>query len=113
MSQTKSFDAIASDWSVAMDQSRFEDALSLACAALELSIRERDPVLQKAASLFVSEAIAKNSGELYSQEDTHCSFCARTRMQARLVVGAEGKICEYCATNAYRFFTEGRMTDDA
>jgi hypothetical protein len=39
-----------------------------------------------------------------SRRPIHCSFCGRSRKEARIIVGAEGMICEVCAERTYNFF---------
>ena len=96
-------------WRIAIEREDFIEALTHAVGALRVAAKLKDIALQKAAMGYVESTIGKTNLTSSSAEPASqvaCSFCGRTRDQARLVVGAEGRICEYCVANVVKFFRD-------
>lgn len=105
--QLDQFDAEVRRWDTAMKSGDMDAALGCAAKALQIAASVKERALQKAAIIYVETTFVRSasdssaSGKLANVE---CSFCGRNRDQARLLVGADGQICEYCAEKASRYF---------
>lgn len=107
--QRDQFDVEVQRWDVAMNGSDTDEALRHAAKALQIAASAKDLALQKAAGVYVQVALARSapdSNESANVAKVTCSFCGRTRDQARLLVGADGQICEYCSENVSRYFAD-------
>jgi len=101
------FDAQVRQWDAAMKNGDMDKALGYAAKALQIAVSGKEYALQKAASVYVETTLAQSTSASGKVAKVECSFCGRNRDQARLLVGADGKICEYCAERASRFFAGG------
>jgi formylmethanofuran dehydrogenase subunit E len=99
------FDAEVRRWDAAMQKGQVNEALGHAATALQIAVSKKDRALQRAASIYAQTALAQSEASASGKiEKVECSFCGRNRNQARLLVGANGTICEHCTEKASHFF---------
>jgi hypothetical protein len=101
------FDGEVKRWDAAMKKGRLDQALGHAAKALQIAVTKKERALQKAAIIYVETTLARAIPDA-SGADTSaklvCSFCGRNRDEARLLVGADGQICEFCCKKAAGHF---------
>lgn len=96
-------------WNVALENGNPDIALVHATNALQIAVGQKQHALAKVACFYVDTALREamsQSKAAPKPSSPECSFCGRDGNEARVIVGADGQICEFCAANAFRFFTE-------
>ena len=103
------FSSEVDKWNIALKNSNPDIALVHAANALQIAVGQKEHALAKVACFYVETALREaksQSKAVPKQSNPECSFCGRNGNEARVIVGADGKICEFCAANVFRFFTE-------